>query len=392
LELLWLQRSLLIKSAAAGLILATGLAFVIPKKYTSTAQLVLPNAQLASSSLQALASATVPSALAGGASSILGSKDKGEFFIGILKSRTVQDDLINQFDLLHEYHVKYFLEARKKLAENVSIDQDPKSNNIVISVTDRDPKRAQAMTNAYIAELNKLTSSLSTSSARRERIFLEGRLSEITKELDSSTQTLGQFSSRNSTLDLQDEGKILMASSEKLQEEISIDESNLRGLKVAYGQENVRVQAEEARIRELKSQLQKLTGNQGEDSAALKKDELYPSVRKLPMLGPAYTDLSRRVSIQEALFEMLTRQYESAKLQEAKDVPIVSVLDPPNYPERKSYPPRLIIMIAGCIAGWLFAAVWILLQVASGLVIRGAQHTHRREKRSPRCALPVETP
>jgi uncharacterized protein involved in exopolysaccharide biosynthesis len=359
LELLWLHRSLLIKSAAAGLILATALAFATPKEYTSTAQLEAPSAQIESSSLAALASATVPSALTGVASSILGKTDTGYIAIGILRSRTVQDDLINQFDLRRVYHIRLYVDTRKRLVRKTSIEQDQKSGNIVISVMDRDPKRAQDMVTVYIAELNKLTSSLSTSSARRERIFLEERLKAIKSDLDKSAQNLSQFSSRNTTLDMQDEGKMLLAYSEKLQEALSTEQSTLRGLETTYGQNNVRVQAEQAQVRELEGQLKRLTGNQNESSAPLGEDQLYPSVRKLPMLGATYADLSRRATVQEAVFEMLTTQYEIAKVEEAKEIPTISVLDPPSFPEQKSYPPRRMMVIEGFIAGWLFAAVWV---------------------------------
>jgi capsule polysaccharide export protein KpsE/RkpR len=183
------------------------------------------------------------------------------------------------------------------------------SGIISISVTDTDPKRARDLAAAYVEELNNLVNQLSTSSARREREFLEGRLKEVKKNLDDATRELSQFSSSNATLDVQDQGKVMLTAAADVQGELIAAESELRGLQSIYGVDNVRVRAVEGRIAELRSQLEKMSGSKGTADSDLSSDQLYPSLRQLPRLGATYYDLYRQTKIQETVYEVLTNEY-----------------------------------------------------------------------------------
>jgi len=152
-----------------------------------------------------------------------------------------------------------------------------------------------------------------------------------------------------------------------LQGQLMAAESSLQGMKQVYTNQNVRVRSLEARIAELRNQLQKMGGKRestpGDDMAA--SDSLYPTLRKLPLLGVTYADLYRRTKVQESVFESLTQEYELAKVEEAKETPSVKVLDPANLPERKSFPPRMLLTVfgmfvgLGCGVGWVFGkAAW----------------------------------
>ena len=360
--LLWERRLLLARAAAIGLVLATIIAFVIPKEYKSTVQLMPPDSRSLSNagSLAMAAGVGIPAALSGVAGGLLGTKSAGSAFVGILNSRTVQDDLINRFDLLHVYHLKLYLDARKKLAGRTSIDEDKKTGNIIITVVDNDPHRARDLAAAYVEELDRLVAKLSTSSAHRERVFLEERLKTVKEDLDSATRELGQFSSRNATFDAQTQQRSMLEAAAKLQGELTAAESQLRGLEAIYSNDNVRVRSLRARTEELRRQLGKLSGTGNENGSELGSGQLYPSVRKLPMLGAAYGDLYRRVKLQETVFDILTKQYEISKVEEAKEIPTVKVLDPADLAEKKSFPPRLLIMVAGMLFAIASAAVWVV--------------------------------
>ena len=130
-----------------------------------------------------------------------------------------------------------------------------------------------------------------------------------------------------------------------LQGQLIFEESQLRGLEQIYAPGNVRLQAHQARVAELKQQLQKLGGS---DSASEVKNDhsLYPSIRKLPLLGATYFDLYRETKVQETLYQLLTQEYELAKVEEAKQIPTVSVLDAAVVPTKKSFPPRTRIVVA----------------------------------------------
>lgn len=361
LEVLWRNRRFLFASTLCGLILSTAIAFLITKQYTSTAQLMPPDPRTVSPETPAemAAGAAIPSSLSGITSSLMGTRSPGSTFLGILGSRTVQDELINRFDLRREYHLKLYSDTRKKLAACTSVDEDKKTGNIEISVTDNDPVRARDLAQAYIESLDRMVSQLSTSSARNERIFLEGRLKELRQDLDSVSKQLGQFSSQNATLDVQTQGKTMLDSEARIEEDLISTQGQLRAMEAEYSQNNVRVRALQARASELQEQLRKLNGSSSETASSLRAGELYPSLRKLPLLGSEYTSLYRQVMLQEAIYETLSKEYEFAKLEEARQIPMVKVLDAPNIPDRKSFPPRLIIMILGTVFAFFAAAVWV---------------------------------
>jgi len=313
--------------------------------------------------------------LAGVAGDLLGLKSSGALFIGVLRSQTSQERLIEQFDLKKVYGARLVMDARARLDENTSISEDKKSGIITISVTDHSPQRAAALAGAYVDQLNSLVSELSTSSAHRERVFLEDRLKVAKQDLDEASNQLAQFSSKNNTLDIQQEGKAMLDAAGTIAGEMIAAQSQLEGLRQIYTDNNSRVRSLNARVGELRRQLEKLGGTQGngatgtsastdqpsDPSAAKAGGGLpYPTIKSLPLLGAKYADFYRRAKIQETVYELLTEQYELAKVQEAKETPSVKVLDPARIPERKSFPPRLVIMFLGTFLAFAMSVVWVL--------------------------------
>jgi uncharacterized protein involved in exopolysaccharide biosynthesis len=242
-------------------------------------------------------------------------------------------------------------DARKILAAQTEISIDRKSQIITISVTDKDPQRAAALSQVYVDELNRTLGAVNTSSARRERIFLEGRLQTVNQELEAAEQEFSQFASKNSAIDIKEQGKALVDAAAILQGQYIAARSELEGLRQLYADSNVRVRSVQARAAELENQLMKV-GGKDDSTALVQKDSLYPSIKKLPLLGVTYSDLYRKTKVEEVVFETLTQEYEMAKVQEVKEIPTVKVLDPPNVPERKSYPPRLLFMLLGTLVAF----------------------------------------
>jgi uncharacterized protein involved in exopolysaccharide biosynthesis len=357
---LWQRRFWLARVIGLGMLISIGIALLIPKRYTSTAQLMPPDQQsLPSGSLLSAITGAGSVASVGG---LMSTRTPGGTFIGILDSQTAQDDIINRFDLRRVYHCKLDIDARSILSTQTTIVEDKSSGIISISVTDRDPNRARDLAEAYVEELDKLVNSLSTSSARREREFLEQRLKSIKSDLDASSVALSQFSSRNATINPQSQGQALISAVSGLQGELITDQGELSGLKAMYSNDNVHVREARARIDELQSQLRKM-GNVGGkvDGADQQSDELYPSIRELPILGVTYSDLSRQMAMQEGIYETLNRQYELAKVEEAKEIPPIKMLDEPQVPERKSSPHRLLIVLLGVLASAFAGIVWIAI-------------------------------
>jgi uncharacterized protein involved in exopolysaccharide biosynthesis len=369
LRLLWNERRFMARCMLSGLVAAALVAFLIPKKYESTAQLMPPDSQ-STSSLALLASLSGgsggTSGGAGGltmlASDLLGIKSNGALFMSVLRSRTVQDRLVDQFDLKKVYGKSLQIRARDKLNERTAISEDRKSGVITITVTDRDPKRAAALAAAYVDELNLLIAQLSTSSAHRERVFLENRLASVKVDLDAAEKDFSQFASTEGAIDIPQQGKAMVEAAAMLQGQLIAAQAELQGLKQIYTDQNVRVRATEARINGLREQLRKLGGTGGETEQAdadTTSEAPYPTMRRLPILGVPFADKLRRMKVQEALFEALTKQYELAKVQEAKEIPSVKVLDAPVVPESRSYPPRILVILLGLSVTTVAGVVWV---------------------------------
>jgi uncharacterized protein involved in exopolysaccharide biosynthesis len=297
----------------------------------------------------------------GMASDLMGLKTSGALFISILSSDAVQDKLINRFDLRREYWVNTYMAARKKLEARTDFEENKKSGVITVRVRDHDPKRAAALAAAYVDELNDLVADLNTSSAHRERLFLEERLRVVKEELDRSSKEFSEFSSTHNTLDLKDQGQAMVQAAATLQGQEIAAEAELRGLEQIYTSNNVRVKEVKARIAELQHQVAKLGGAATQPEPDIEKGEdLYPSIRQLPVLGVTFTDLYRRLRINETVFETLTKEYELARVQEAKEVPSVKVLVPAQRPEGRHGPPRLLIFLGGSLLSLILGSAWVL--------------------------------
>jgi uncharacterized protein involved in exopolysaccharide biosynthesis len=362
LRKLWNERRFVLRCAIAGLLASILIAFLIPKLYESTAQLMPPDSQ-SSSNLALFAGLSGSGGLGMMAGDLLGIKSTGALFTGVLRSRTVEDRIVDRFDLKKVYGKSLQAKAREKLAERTALSEDRKSGIITLTVSDREPRRAADIANAYVEELDTLMARLTTSSAHRERSFLEERLEAVKKELDAAEKDFSQFASSKGAIDITTQGKAMVEAAASLEGQLIAAQSELQGLKQIYMENNVRVRSTQARIDELRRQLKKLGGkteNSSEKGDDYTSDAPYPTLRQLPILGVPFADKLRRLKVEEAVFETLTKQFELAKVQEAKEIPSVKILDAPVVPERKSFPPRLVIISLGLFCSTLAGVIWVL--------------------------------
>jgi uncharacterized protein involved in exopolysaccharide biosynthesis len=373
LQALWAKRAILLRTAVLTSLIVLIVSLTIPTTYRSTTLLMPPDDQTGTKAamLAGLASKVGGGELGFSAGDLLGTRSNADMFIAILRSRTAQDLMIDQFDLTTVYGVPWLHlraqreDARKQLDFNTEISNDRKSGVIGLSVTDHDPKRSAAIANGYADQLNRLIARLSTSSAGRERQFLEQRLLDVKQDLDHATAELSQFSSKNTTIDPSIQGKATVDAIASLEGQLVAAESQLRGLQAIYAPENIRVRSLQARVTELRTQLRNLSGDSGSSSAANtganQASELpFPSLRELPLLGATYIDLVRRVKIEETVYQVLTQQYEMAKIQEVKDTPTMRILDPAEVPIRKFGPHRGVLAAMGAIAGLLLGSLFVV--------------------------------
>jgi capsule polysaccharide export protein KpsE/RkpR len=371
LTLLWDRRRVLFRCAAIGFVALAIISFLIPVRFTSTTQLMPPDqaGQGMASALAALGKSGGD--MAGIGAELFGLKTSGDLFVGVLHSRTVADELINKFDLRKVYGNSRYEDARKNLESHTEVSSDRKSGIITLQVSDKSPDRAAAMGREYVEALNRIVITLNTSSAHKERVFLEERLNEVQAGLEEAEQDFGQFASKNTAIDVKEQGKAMMGAAAELEGQLIAAQTELEGLRQIYTSNNVRVRSVQARIDEYRRQLQKLGGRapDGTEDTSSQNTEpagpdqnLYPSIRQLPILGVKWADLYRRMRVQETVFETLTKQYEMAKVEEARETPSVKVLDMADVPERKSFPPRTFLVMMGTGFVVIFASLWVLAQ------------------------------
>jgi capsule polysaccharide export protein KpsE/RkpR len=368
LERLWNRRRRISLWVALGF--AISIVFVTKYcRFEGTVQLMPPDGASSGLSSQVLPMLSkmsgLPNMAGGGLGSLagdfLGGKSSGALFSKVLGSRTIQDSLVERFQLRQRYWRRYNEDARKILDSNTKIEEDKKSGVLTIIVRDADSKMAKDLANAYVEELDKVIARVSTSSARRERMFIELRLADEKKALEEAEQRFSQFSSSSMALDVPQQIRVTVESAARLQGELIAARAELEGLRQIYSPENTRVLTLTARVAELERQLRRINSGRADPGGTQDPTFPYPSVKNLPMLGVKWADLYRDSKVHETVFEMLTQQYEIARIQEAKEIPTVKVLDAAILPEKR-HPRPWQILLAGLVLSTILAFCGVILQ------------------------------
>jgi uncharacterized protein involved in exopolysaccharide biosynthesis len=372
-NLLWENRRFLFRVSVVAFAISLCVAFAVPKQYESSTRIMPPDQGSTSAMmLAALAShGGAIGALSGLSGGLFSGHSTSALFIDLLHSGTVSGHLIDRFHLQDVYHKRYRIDTAKALAHRTTISDDKRSGVITVVVQDHDPARARDLAQGYIDELNGLVTRTTDSSAHQERVFIERRLQKVQADLEKAQLAMSEFSSTNGTVDFKEQARSMVDASVRLEAELLTQQSELESLRQIYGNGNIRVRESEVRIGTLRRELFKLSGTSAAapspvpssaDSGNADLADLYPALRQLPRLAVPYADLYREVKVQEGVYELLTQQYELARIQEAKDTPVVSVIDPPGLPEKKSFPPRLLLS--------LFLTALTTLSTATYLVMR----------------------
>jgi capsule polysaccharide export protein KpsE/RkpR len=364
--LLWTHRRILARVTGLALVLSAIIALVIPNQYEATTRIMPPEQPTGSAAMLAalIGKGSGGGGLASLAGGLLGGRGNGAVFISLLRSGTVSGHLIDHFQLQHVYSKRYLEDTGKKLAAKTTISEDTKSGVITIVVEDRDRARARDLAQAYVDELNLLVARVNTSSAHREREFIEQRLKTVGQDLQQAQIEMSEFSTRNAAIDIKEQTRAMVDAGARLQGQLVASESELNSLQQIYGDQNVRVRSAAARVAVLRRELARESDGSGTPSSdqAVTAAIPYPALRQLPALAVPWANLYRRVRIQETVYELLSAQYETSRIEEAKSIATVSVIDPPGLPEKKSSPHRLIIILASTVLGFILASLFLLLQ------------------------------
>ncbi len=338
---------------------ASVLSFVLPVRFRSEARLLPSNSDAGGGKLLKMLGGMADAAVMAGytGSDAGGGADVGRF-IGILRSRTVADHIIDQFGLMRVYKTRKREIARAGLQQHTTIIEERKTGQIVLNVTDHDAKRAAEIVQAYINELNTLNAKLDTTAAHVEREFLEQRVKEVGAELNTAAEQLSKFSQKNTMIGLGEQQKSMLEGAAHVQGELIAARTELSGLEQLYSDNNYRVREARARANQLTEELQKLHGSDSGDA----DNAMFPSIRELPELGKNYAELYKRTKTLEMTSEMLSRQLEMVKTEEVKELPVIRVLDPPEVAQSKIWPPRKLITACALLLNFVVAVGWVIVR------------------------------
>ena len=310
IEVIVKRWKMIAKVTAVAFVISIIVAFLLPKVYSSTAMILPP--QQDQGLMGMMMSQMGGGALSSLAGSVLGAGTPADQYVSILQSNRIEGAIIDRFKLMKEYDIDYRLDMYKKMDKIVDISAGKKDGIISITVEDEDPKKAADIANAYVDELEKLTVKLSTSGAGQNRSFLEDRLAKAKVDLTKAEDALKAFQSKNKAVDVPDQAQASIQGIAQLSAQLAVQEAQLSALRSRFTDNTQEVMDMKATVGNIRGQIARLEGN-GKGSS-------IPSMGSVPALGQQYLRLMREFKIQETLVELLTKQYEMAKLSEANDV------------------------------------------------------------------------
>ena len=366
------RKGLIVKITAACLGLGLLLAFVLPKRYTAEATVLPPlqNSSMAGALASQLGSLGAMASLAG---KDIGLKNPNDMYVAMFSSETVEDAMIQRFGLMQEYRQKYLSLTRKTFERYFTVNGSGKDGLIHISVEDKDPKRAAEMANAWIEEFRRLSQTLAISEASQRRLFFELQMEQAKDNLANAEEALKKTEQKTGVIQMDSQARALIESAVTLRAQIAAKEVQLQGMQTYATNENSGVVEVQRELDGLRAQLAKLGGSEGG------AEGLIVPQGKVPQAGLEYVRKLRDVKYYETIFEIIARQFEMAKLDEAKEGAVVQVVDPALVPDRKSSPKRALIMLVALAIG-LFLGVLLALMRAG--VDRMKQDPETSEKLS----------
>lgn len=302
--------------------LGLGASFVVPPTFTAKTTFLSPQQQSSASAALAQIGALASLAGAGG-----GLKSPADQFVSLMQSDTVSNRVIDQFKLMGVYDKNLKADARKELLENVKITAGKKDNLITIEVDDHDPKRAADMANAFVDELKRLSSNLALSEAQQRRVFFEHQMEQARDHLAAAQTSLQKAGFNVETM--RTEPKATAEAYARTRAEVAATEVKIQTLRQSMTESAPELRRQEAALAALKTQLTNFEQPSSTSS------------------GPNYVGAYREFKYQEALFDIMARQFELAKLDEAREGPLFQVVDAATPPERKSKPRRLHVLAIG---------------------------------------------
>jgi len=349
------RKRLIFWTSAGGFVLGILLVLMVAPTFTAKAMILPPQQEQSSSSAMmgqfgALASMS-------GLGSSLGIKNPVDLYLGMLQSQSVTDGIIKRFDLVRIYHPKRFSDLRNMVVKKGKFIAG-KDGMISISVSDKDPRMAAAMANAFVDELYKLNNRLAIGGESQKRLFYEQQLAQEKDKLADSEVALAKTEEATGVIAPSGQTESIIRQVAQLQAEITAREVQLDALRTSSTEQNPDVIRLNSELTGLRGQLRDLES--GSKSTKHTPGDIFISTANVPQAGLEYIRKERDVKYHQFLFDLLARQYEAARIDEAKAAPVIQVVDTAQVPDRRSAPTRAIWAIVGGFLGFFFTTIWVL--------------------------------
>jgi tyrosine-protein kinase Etk/Wzc len=351
--ILFKHKLLVLAVVASAFLLSVVVSLLLPFRYTATTKIMPP--QQSQSVATAMLGQLGPLAAAAGRD--LGLRNPSDIYVVMLRSQTVVDALIRRFSLKEVYKQKLDVHAEEQLTDRTKIEAG-KEGVIAISVTDAEAQRAANMANAYVEELLKLTQTLAVTEAGQRRLFFEREVQKASDDLARAEQDLKRTEQATGIIQLESQSKAMIENIGTLRARITAKEVELEALRSFATDQNVQVDIARRELASMRQELGRLEKQGGSDVYDM-------PLRNVPEAGLAYVRAMRDLKYREALFELLAKQYEIARIDEAKDAAIVQVLDRARPPEIRSWPRRTVMVLAITFVALIVAVVLAFVVEAS---------------------------
>lgn len=351
------ERKRLIFWVTAGFaVLSIVVSLLLPVRYTATVLLLPPqqNSSLSAQLASQFSSLGGVAALAGGGSSLL--KNPNDMYVAMFRSRTVEDAMVEHFGLMQEYHKRYLSDARKKFENFSTVDGSGKDGLVHISVEDHDPQRAAELANGYVDQFRDLSQHLAITEAGQRRLFFEQQLKQANQNLADAEEALKETEQKTGLIQLDSQARALIESATALRAQIAAKEVQIQGMQTYATGENAQLAEAQQELDGLRAQLAKLGGS------SESPDALIVPKGKMSEAGLEYTRSLRDVKYYETIFDILARQFELAKLDEAKEGALIQIVDPAMPPDKRSFPKRALIVICATFLGFFVGAFCVFWQ------------------------------
>ncbi len=334
-------------------LVAAIISLLLPFRYTASTSILPPQqGSSAGAALMAqLGNLGSVASLAGGLGAL---KNPNDLQVALLKSRTIEDAMVDRFGLMQLYHRKFKSEARKKLESYVDIDNGSKDGLIRISVTDSSAQRAADMANAYVEEFKKFSATLAVTEASQRRLFFEQQLAQAKDNLAKAEEELKGTEQKTGLIQLDAQARATIQLIADLRAQVAAKEAQISAMRSYATGENAEMQMAEQELAGLRAQEEKMgAASEGTTNALIPKGNMQESeiqyVRKI-----------RDVKYYETIFDLLARQYEVAKVDEARQGSIVQTVDRAIVPDKRSFPQRTLIVLGAAVLGLIVGIFWVL--------------------------------